>query len=190
MIIRGNYIYPGRTVLNPCFDAGPSSRRVRCAGRYPAGPPPFSPLDGGSRGTKINIVDDENKILDTGPTATGRGEGGVLAPACHAPLPPPPRGFDGVRHFPGRPRVVRPRIDLAACTRVGGSVSSLMAVSASFMSFRRYLHPWTRVARDALCTSPYHPQRYERALAPRSERVVDLSAIILDALDSFISREP
>jgi len=90
MIIRGNYIYPGRTVLNPCFDAGPSSRRVRCAGRYPAGPPPFSPLDGGSRGTKINIVDDENKILDTGPTATGRGEGGVLAPACHAPLPPPP----------------------------------------------------------------------------------------------------
>jgi len=72
---RGNYIYPGRIVLNPCFDVGLSSRGEPVPGAL------SRPLDEGSRGTKINIVDDENKILDTGPTATG-----VLTPACPAPL--------------------------------------------------------------------------------------------------------
>ncbi|KAM0724818.1 hypothetical protein ACS0PU_009202 [Formica fusca] len=49
------------TILNPCFDVSSSFGWLR---------PRLSPrsLD---EGTKINIVDDENKILDTGPTAKG-----------------------------------------------------------------------------------------------------------------------
>lgn len=45
------------TILNPCFDVGLSSGRLW--------PRLSRALD---EGTKINIVDDENKILDTGPT--------------------------------------------------------------------------------------------------------------------------
>lgn len=48
------------TILNPCFDVGLSSGRLW--------PRLSRPLD---EGTKINIVDDENKILDTGPTGRG-----------------------------------------------------------------------------------------------------------------------
>lgn len=80
-MIIGETIFISGTILNPCFDVGLSSRLVPSA-CYPA--PSM-----GDRGTKINIVDDENKILDTGPT-------GTVLTLCH----PPPFSSFMKHHFP------------------------------------------------------------------------------------------
>lgn len=69
------------TILNPCFDVGLSSGRLQLR--------LSRPLD---EGTKINIVDDENKILDTGPT--GRGLNLVTPAKRHFPKA---RGFRASR---------------------------------------------------------------------------------------------